>query len=172
MTDLRPTIERLQRNRAALCSAVERLSPALWRQKPQPESWSAGEVIAHLTMVESAIISGATKVLQHPPRHVPLWKRPHVPVAIVEWRGLKRKTPIPLDASLVGEKEPMLESFAALRQKTLAFLEEHRSADLSPYRWPHPFLGYLNLYEWFEVIARHEARHTKQIREIVELFQK
>jgi hypothetical protein len=34
------------------------------------------------------------------------------------------------------------------------------------YCWPHPFLGVLNTYEWMEMIAGHEVRHTKQMREI------
>jgi hydroxymethylpyrimidine/phosphomethylpyrimidine kinase len=38
--------------------------------------------------------------------------------------------------------------------------------DLSKYLMPHPFLGTLNAYEWFEMIASHELRHTKQMKEI------
>jgi len=38
--------------------------------------------------------------------------------------------------------------------------------DLSKYRMPHPFLGILNMYEWFQLIASHEIRHSKQMREI------
>jgi hypothetical protein len=34
------------------------------------------------------------------------------------------------------------------------------------YCWPHPFLGMLNVYEWFEMIAAHQLRHTKQMKEI------
>jgi hypothetical protein len=32
--------------------------------------------------------------------------------------------------------------------------------------WAHAFLGMLNVYEWFEMIASHELRHTKQIKEL------
>jgi hypothetical protein len=31
---------------------------------------------------------------------------------------------------------------------------------------PHAFLGTLNAYEWFQMIASHEVRHTKQMKEI------
>lgn len=30
----------------------------------------------------------------------------------------------------------------------------------------HPFFGPLTVYQWIELIAAHEARHTEQIREI------
>jgi hypothetical protein len=53
-----------------------------------------------------------------------------------------------------------------VRERTLAFLEETKGRDLSKYRWPHAFLGALNVYEWFQFIASHEVRHEKQLREI------
>jgi hypothetical protein len=67
---------------------------------------------------------------------------------------------------LLNAKEEMLGELRAARERTLAFLEETSKRDLSAYCWPHPFLGMLNGYEWFEMIARHEIRHTKQMREI------
>ncbi len=129
-------------------------------------------MIAHLSMVERAITSGADRVLKHPPKHVSLLKRVHLPISLAAWRGIRRKTPIPLDSSLLGEKNAMLTSLGELRQKTLAFLSEMEDRNLSAYRWPHPFFGSLNLYQWFRMVALHEIRHTKQIREIVESLQK
>lgn len=172
MPDLDFIVERMSRVRASLLAVAGSIPAEVWRQPPQPGHWSSGEVIAHLTMVEGTIVSGAARVLTHEPRPLPFWKRAHLPLAIVEWRGIKRKTPIPLDPGLVGEKELMLDRFAAVRQKTLALIEDQHGRDLSPYYWRHPFLGYLNLYEWLEVIPRHETRHTQQLREIVEFFQK
>ena len=66
----------------------------------------------------------------------------------------------------------MLVGLAELRRGTLALLEEHRGRELSAYRWKHPFFGSLNYYSWFKMIAHHEARHTKQLREIAKSFQK
>jgi len=37
---------------------------------------------------------------------------------------------------------------------------------------PHPFLGTLNLCEWFQMIASHQIRHTKQMREIAAAYRK
>jgi hypothetical protein len=67
---------------------------------------------------------------------------------------------------LIGDKEQMLGELRAARERTLAFLEETKCRDLSAYCWPHAFLGMLDVYEWFEMIAAHQVRHTKQIREI------
>jgi hypothetical protein len=122
-------------------------------------------------MVESAITRGATKLLQGPPRPVPLWKRLHLPVRLAAWRGVRARTPIPLDPHLVSEKQEMVERLAELRRETIRLLESVTGRDLRAYRWRHPLFGSLNFYDWFRVMAFHEQHHTEQIREIVRAFQ-
>ena len=85
---------------------------------------------------------------------------------LVEARVIRRKSPVPLDESLMAEKEAMLAGLRGARERTLAFISETEQRDLSAYCWRHPFLGMLNLYEWLEMIAAHQLRHMKQIREI------
>jgi hypothetical protein len=60
----------------------------------------------------------------------------------------------------------MLAELRQVRERTLAFIEETMGRDLSKYRMTHPFLGSLNAYEWFQLIASHEIRHMKQMQEI------
>jgi hypothetical protein len=93
-------------------------------------------------------------------------KRFHFPLALVEARVIRLKTPIPLDPELVREKETMLAELREVRERTLAFMDETKGRDLSAYRWPHPFLGSFNMYGWFQMIAAHALRHEKQMRKI------
>jgi len=79
---------------------------------------------------------------------------------------IRRKSPVPLDESLLGEKEAMLAGLRGVRERTLAFISETERRDLSAYCWRHPFIGMLNVYERMEMIAAHQLRHTKQVREI------
>ena len=95
-----------------------------------------------------------------------------LPLALIEARIIRRKTPVPLDPELVREKETMLAELREVRERTLAFMDETKTRDLSVYCWPHPFLGTLNTYAWFQMIAAHELRHEKQMREIAEHLQK
>lgn len=60
----------------------------------------------------------------------------------------------------------------ATRHRALKLIVERSSRDLAPYRRQHPFLGSLNLCEWMRMLAYHEVRHTKQIREIGKSFQR
>jgi hypothetical protein len=99
-----------------------------------------------------------------------MWKRFHLPPAMIRWRFVRRRTPIPLDSSLLDEKTCMVGKFDALRERTIALLQDNKHRDLSAYSWPHPFLGTLAYYDWFRVIGFHELRHAQQIREIVSSF--
>ena len=111
-------------------------------------------------------------MLQKPPKSVPFYKRFHVPMAVVESRLIRRKTPIPLDAQIVRQKEEMLAELREVRERTLAFIGETRERDLSKYLMPHAVLVMLNAYEWLQMIASHEVRHTKQMKEIADSLPK
>jgi len=167
MENLTPILEQLQRTRAGLESVAAQFPEDHWRRQPHQESWSAAEVIAHLTMVEDRVTQAARKAIQHPPRPTPIWRRLHLPVWIVGYRLLRFKTPVPLDSSLIAEKSEMLSRLAGVRQQTLALLDQVRDRDLSVYWWKHPLLGPLRFYDWFRMVAHHEFRHTKQLREIL-----
>ena len=172
MANITPIIEKLNAVRAELESTGTAIPAEFWGKPPRPGAWSAAEVMAHLTMVERKITEGAARLVRSAPPPVPLWKRLHIPARLAEWRGFRAKTPLPLDRNLLADKEVTLARLAELRRGTLALLEEHRGRELSAYRWKHPFFGSLNYYSWFRMIAHHEARHTKQLREIAKSFQK
>jgi DinB superfamily len=167
---LSPIILHLQVSRARLLAVAARVSDQRWRESPAPERWSAAEVIAHVAMVEERTVFGMKRLLQSAPKPVPLGKRFHLPLAIATWRGRKVRTPIPLDAKRVSNKRESLAGLDATREATLVFIESTRGTDVSLYHYEHPFLGSLNMYEWFRTIGYHELRHAKQISELVETF--
>ena len=166
MPSLATIVENLDRAQSELLRAADAVPAEQWKTAPGEGRWSAGELVGHLITIERMIILRADKLLQKPPKSVPFYKRFHLPMALVESRLIRRKTPISTDGQVVREKEAMLAELREVRERTLAFIEETRGRDLSQYSMPHPFLGMLNAYEWFQMIASHEIRHTKQMREI------
>jgi len=172
MKDLQPIVHRLTQARAELLAAAESVPAERWRQAPAPGKWSAAEVIAHLTQVETAIVDGMERLLASAPQPVPFWKRLHIPPRVSRWRFFRAQTPLALDAALLGEKPAMLARFAAGRDRTLKLLETHRDKDLGRWRFRHPFFGSLNGYAWFKNIYHHEIRHTAQLREIAKVLKK
>jgi hypothetical protein len=163
---LEPILEKLGHAQTMFFRAADTVQTENWCRKAKPEQWCAAELVAHLIMVERAIVGGADRVVQKTPKHIPYLKRFHLPLWLVEARVIRRKTPISLDAALIGPKEEMLAELRSVRERSLAFLDETKNRDLRAYCWPHAFLGVLNIYEWFEMIAAHQLRHTKQMREI------
>jgi DinB family protein len=169
--DVAAIVELLNRAHLDLLEACEEFPATRWKMAPGKGRWSAGEVVAHLTMVETSVLTGTRELLSHKPGRHPVWKKLHLPVALTTWRGIRRKTPVPLDSSLVKAREEALEGYSTARSRTLKLLSQHSSRDLAPFRRKHPFLGSLNLYDWMRMLAYHEIRHTKQIREIGKSFQ-
>jgi DinB superfamily len=159
-------VQKLAEAQSAFFRAADAVPSDQWTIKPSTGAWSAAELVAHLVILERAVLGGADRISQKKPKPVPFLKRRHLPLWLVEARIIRRKSPIPLDPNLIGDKEEMLGELRAARERTLAFLDETKSRDLSAYCWHHAFLGMLDVYEWFEMIAAHQVRHTKQIREI------
>jgi hypothetical protein len=172
MDDVTPILLQLDSTRAALFTAAEPLPENRWKEPPQPGAWSAGEVFAHLAMVESKVMAQAELLLAAPPARVALWRRIHLPVSLAEWRGFRVKSPIPLDPGLVSAKQDSFQRLTTIRNRTVQLIEENRRRELRLYRFPHPLFGSLNIYDWFRLLAHHEARHTKQLQEIGERFQR
>ena len=111
----------------------------------------------------------AAKITRKPPVSVPLSKRFHIPVALVAWRAVRVETPIPLDTLLLDDRELMLARLADQRQRTLCVLEAGRESNLRKYRVQHPFLGSVHYYDWFRTLAAHDTRHTKQLKEVIQV---
>jgi hypothetical protein len=166
MPRLEPILDLLHRSHRELLRSADAVPADHWRTPPREGAWCAGEIVAHLIMVERTVTSAADRITRHDPLRVPLFRRWRLPLALAEARLIRRKTPIPLDPDLVGNKEEMFAGFRAARERTLAFIDETRSRDLSAYRWNHAFLGCLDAYDWLELLGRHELRHCKQIQEI------
>ena len=166
MPSLQSILGNLARAEKQFLGAADAVPASQWKNHPAEGRWSAGELVAHLIQVERAIIKNAAKVLQRPPQPRPLSKRFHLPMALVESRLIPRQTPIPLDPALVGAKDEMLAQLREVRQQTRFFMEQTAGKPLRKYHMPHPFLGTLTLLEWFQIIASHQVRHSKQMQEI------
>ena len=122
--------------------------------------------MAHLICVERAILTNADHIVQKSPRHFPLWKRAHLPMWLAEVRLLRLKSPAALEPAVIGNKEEQLGELRETRERAFAFLAETEKRDLRVYCWKHPFMGRLNFYAWFELIAAHQIRHTKQMQDL------
>ncbi|MFZ3217323.1 MAG: DinB family protein [Candidatus Acidiferrales bacterium] len=165
-----PIFAHLKSSREKFLTVCGEFPEARWQESPAPNSWSAAEVAAHVATIEESIIFGMKRLLRAAPTPLSWRKRLHPPLAIATWRVRKVKSPIPLDPQRVRNQPESFSALQAARANTLQFIESTRGKDVSSYRFAHPFLGSLNMYEWFRTIGYHDLRHVKQIRELVEMF--
>jgi len=172
MPNLTTTRAKLTAAQSRFLTIADTIPSNFWQTPPSPGAWSAAEIVAHLCQIESSILTNSHRILRHPPRPVPFIKRFRLPLFLAEYRVRRFRSPLPVDTSLLAEKDPMLASLRTVRERTLAFLDETNSRNLAPYCFPHPFLGMFNLYTWLELIACHQIRHSKQVHEIVTLLPK
>ena len=157
---------KLEDAQSRFLDAADEIPREKWRKRPGPEQWNAAEIVAHLTGIERLVLSVADHLVQKSPRPFPFWKRVHWPLPFAEFRLIRLKSPVPLESELLGDKEQLLGALREIRERSFAFLLETEKRDLRAYRWKHPFLGVLNFYEWFELIAAHQIRHAKQMRDL------
>ena len=156
--------QRLETARRGLLEAVAPVSEEEWKQKPPQGGWSVAEILVHLGQVEMRVMTGAKERLRSEPQPRSFRERFHLPVWLVEYRVVKRESPIPLDEKLIADKAESLARLSAIRDDTLGVLKENEEKNLSGYHMKHPFLGQLDFHEWMRMLASHEIRHTKQIR--------
>jgi hypothetical protein len=166
MKTLQPIREKLARAQTTFFRAADTIPAEKWSNCPGLDEWSASQLVAHLVVVERGVVTRVDQLTQGSANPSPFLRRLHLPMWLVEARVIRRKSPVPLDESLLAEKETMLGELRRVRERTMAFISETEGRDLSCYCWRHPFWGTLNAYEWMEMIAAHQLRHTKQVREI------
>lgn len=172
MSQLSSTIEKLYRAQKEFLRAATDIPEELWTKSPKPGAWSGAEVVAHVMGVETTVVDGAERILRKDPKRIPLLKRFSLPPAMIERRTIRIKSPIPVNPSLLAERQVMLMQLVEVRARTLRLMEQTKTRNLRVYRWKHPVLGMLHAYGWFSFLASHQIRHAKQLAEIAGALRK
>jgi uncharacterized damage-inducible protein DinB len=124
MPTLKTIVANLDRAQQGLLRAADEVPENQWKTQPGQGRWSAGEVVGHLITIEKTILHNLDRVVRKLPKSVPFYKRFHVPLAMVESRLIRRKTPIATDDAMIREKEEMLSELKQVRKRTLEFIGE------------------------------------------------
>jgi hypothetical protein len=170
--------EHFDQKRAALRATVDEIPPELRQRRPAPERWSTIEILEHLALVERRLTHFFNQWLTEArekglPTEDPADPGPAVNLGVVLNRGYQ------ITASEAVQPKGELDEAAAwtaleeARRDLKALVQETEGLPLGGIVRPHPnpVIGTLNLYQWFEFVGWHEARHTDQIREDGALLQ-
>ncbi len=159
----------LERVRAEVLKEVEGLSQAQADWKPGPDDWSVGEIVHHLTIAEIATGKLTTKLTREAEAAGTL--KPFPP----DLRELK-----PLSAAPAANAEApqvvwpergrpigaLVEEMKAARARSRQSIEKLGSVDPRPLVFKHFRLGDLDLSQWWQLQAQHDAIHLAQIRDV------
>ncbi len=152
--------------------AADGFSQAQLDFKPSPESWSIGEVLSHLNVVEKGL----------PRLYSMLLAKAAEAGLTPETEGSWVKSLDEFQLEVVTQKMPaperVLPQFGVAKNELITSLQQSRQAlvtavseagdhDYSAVKFPHPFFGEINFYQWILFVGKHEARHLSQIEKIM-----
>jgi DinB superfamily len=158
--------------RVDLESAAMRLPYERWMERPSSESWSVAQVFDHLHLSESGIarllgkrIARAKEAGLGPEESNGSVMRALDFFPVVD--GPKRQAPEIVVPRAEAHAPDVHEALRRSRADLHAALREGDGLALGEVTATHPALGVINLYQWVLFVGQHEARHTRQVEQIV-----
>jgi len=140
--------------------------------KPDPDRWSIREVVEHVAIVNEGMSKICAKLLSRAkaneaPGDGSLKLAPEFLQAIESIREEKLKAPemvLPVNSLPVTASLERLDAgdsiFADLRS-------QFETVDGTEAKFPHPYFGNMSAQEWLVLAGAHEARHLRQIKDLV-----
>jgi DinB superfamily len=162
----------LDRSRAALRASVDAIDAPLRQRRPEPDRWSAAEVLEHLSIVErlfSGRIADAIDAARASGLDPEAAARTPLPEAIharMMDRVNKRHAPDPARPTGTLDAQTAWDALEGGHRRLRALVGGADGLALSQVSIDHAFFGAMNVYQWVELMAAHETRHTEQIKEI------
>ena len=164
---MKSTLKRLDAVHAELKTTISRVEPALLSRRPAENEWSVAEVIEHLCLVEGAVMKGIKSKLAQPPVKVSFLKK-FFPMRIVSLRMKRLQAPKYVQpANELPPVDELLEKFDAVRASTKELCIKEGPERLSQVCLKHPYFGDMDGAAAVSMVAFHEQRHLKQIRETI-----
>jgi hypothetical protein len=162
----RRLLSHLESHRAVLREALESVPEPLRETRPEPERWSAAEVLEHLLIIERRVAAMlANDIATLPPLSVAPSSQPDQFTERLKDRSQRVNAPERLlPAGSLSASEAWRQLTEA-RAELCRLIESADDRDLTVVRRTHPVLGEMDLYEWLGTLGSHEARHALQIRE-------
>lgn len=153
-------------------AAIGAVPSSLRQQKPAADRWSVNEVVEHvhkaeshfllplMTALEGARTSGLPAEVEQPEL------LPDQTRAFLLDRSNRRSAPETVQPTGTLDAEACFKEIEAAHARLRDALTSCGGVALSTVTHEHRFFGTLNVYQWVDLIAGHEGRHTAQLREI------
>jgi len=161
-----------QLQRVALLEGVSLIPEPLRGHRVDSETWSAGEVIEHLYLVEGSIARLIARSVERA-RAEGLELEDEAESVMgsldsVRITDRSRRIIAPERVMPRGEltADQGLAALKESRHALVSALEGGNGLALGRIAQAHPLLGPLNLYQWVLFVGQHEARHAGQLQDL------
>ena len=167
-------INYLDRERAALREAIDRVPADLRDKQPGPDRWSVAQVLQHLGIIERRVAIGMSTWVGDASRDAvgPEMETSSVmnslPTELIKDRTTRRNAPDEVRPTGDIDAKTAWATLESTREKLRSAFLGGDGLALSAVVQPHPILGPINLYQWMLFVGSHEERHTAQVNEIAE----
>lgn len=138
-----------------------------WDSRASENSWSIGEILEHIILIESAVI----KLLATPSEtyhdnleRIGLHKMRQYLVAARAMAKVNAPDPFHPKGHMLADDFQQV--FFNSREKLIESLE-NGALVLDNRMYKHPFLGNMTVADWMYSLVAHAERHREQIREII-----
>jgi len=164
---MKSTLKRLDRVHRQLANTVGAVDAALLAKRPAENEWSVAGVVEHLCLVEGAVMGHLKSKLKQPPVKVSFLKK-FLPMRIVSLRVKRLQAPKLVQPSReLPPMDELLKKFDTIRADTKDVCLKQGRERLSGVVLKHPYFGDMDGAAAVSMVAFHEQRHLKQIREIL-----
>ncbi|MEO7672899.1 MAG: DinB family protein [Pyrinomonadaceae bacterium] len=140
---------------------------------PEGEKWTIAQIAEHVSMVENGMARICSKLLSGAKAAGQL-SDGTVKMSDVFTEKSSAASTVRLEAPEMvrpSHEKTIAESLAAMdenRDKLEELRPLFKEYDCNIQKFPHPFFGDLSASEWLLLVGGHEARHLKQITNLVE----
>lgn len=173
---MRPQLNEIVQEFREASNRLHRLSASMredqWNTRPAPESWSAGECIAHLNLTSEAFLpvlregleqaksldGAAPRRYRRDPLGWLLWRTMGPPARI------RAKTSVPFIPVDPGGMIEAINHFDRLQEEQIQFVAQADGLPLQKVRIASPFnsRAKYNLFSCLSILPRHQLRHLWQ----------
>jgi len=166
--------EAIDETRKRLYQTVEGLGEEQAHTRPDPNSWSATDIIEHLTIMEERLLRMMTMMLTKaeaastPANGATVEMESFSLDKFIE-RSRNEKYVAP-ESVRPSRTETITKLLARMRQSRAglhALRPRIEATNLSLVTYPHPAFGPLNFYQWLALIGLHEERHLRQLESVL-----
>ncbi len=164
----------LTRERDGLLATADSIPVELRHARSAADRWTAAEILAHLAKVEASsgkLFSVHARALRE--ANAPMDTTSDAATIITDFarfpmlvRSRRVVAPDLVTPDVDADFDTARQQLDASRARLLEAIYKGNGLPLGTVAAPHPRLGSLTMYEWLLMIARHEARHVEQLREL------